>query len=113
MPDGRTCQPFANGVAATVRLDDDIDRVDSIQVAGITIFSIVRSAGDADSGNAVKPQRVAVRLALDERHLPRLARILDAVKAIQERPRSGPPPKAISVERNAYASYAGKWVMTV
>ena len=85
MPDSGTRQPFPHGIAAAIRLEDDVDRLDPIQVPSITLFAPVGGTRDAERRNLMEPKRVAVRFAFDQNHVPRFMRLVEAVKAIQAR----------------------------
>ena len=85
MPDNGTRQPFPHGIAAAIRLDDDVDRLDPVQVPGIALFAPVGGTRDAECGNLVEPKGMAVRFAFHQNHLPRFMRLVEAVKAIQAR----------------------------
>ena len=85
MPDSGTRQPFSHGIATAIRLDNDVDRLDPVQVPGITLFAPVGGTRDAERRNLVEPKGVAVRFAFDQNHVPRFMRVVEAVKAIQAR----------------------------
>jgi hypothetical protein len=85
MPDCGTGQPLPNGVATAIRLDDDVDRLNPIQVPSIALFAPICGAGYAKGRNPVKPEGVTVGFAFDQGHLPFPPRVRKTVKAVQAR----------------------------
>ena len=76
-------QPLPNGIATAIRLDDDVDRLDPVQVPSITLFAPIGGTGYAERRNPVEPERVAVGLPFDQNHLASFLRLGETVKAVE------------------------------
>src|SRR5262245_42804085 len=101
MPDRRTRQPFFYGVATVIRLDDNVNRLNPVQVRSVALLTPVWRAGYAKGRNPVEPKGVAVGFALDQDDLAPLLRLGKTVEAVQARLGPRLPTKAVTVERNS------------
>jgi hypothetical protein len=100
MPDCGTGQPLPNGIATVIRLGDDVDCLNPIQVPSVALLPPVRSAGYAKGRNPVKSKGVAVGFAFDQDDLSRLLHLGKTVEAVQARLGPRFPTKTVTVERN-------------
>src|SRR4051812_16003307 len=101
MSDGRLSNPLAHRFAAAIRLNDHVDLVDALEVRRIAIFAPMSCAGNTQRRDAVVPERVNVRLALDQDHLPSVSRFVETVQSIQLRLRTGLPTKPVALKGNS------------
>ena len=88
-------------VATPLRLVNDENRFDPIQVMRIALLTPVTDAGDAKRGNPVEPERVAVGFPLDQHHKSSAARIGEMVKAVEAGFAARFPTEAITFKPNA------------
>src|SRR5436309_3030488 len=70
--DARLRQPLRDATAA-IGLGDEIDRLDAFKMMGVAVLFPVPYTGHPDRRDAVVPERLAVDLGLDQRHMAGLA----------------------------------------
>src|SRR5438876_9870956 len=78
----RLREPFYDGLAPTVRLDNDVDAGNASQVSCPRLVPGCRSR-DADGRDAVEPKRVTVRFPLDQHGIASAASSAQPPQAIQ------------------------------
>ena len=89
-------QPFAHGLATAVRLNDDKDRLDSIEVINVAVFAPIGGARKAKRGNAMGPQGMAVGFSFDQHHVSGLVGFGEPLLAIKANFGPGFPAEAIA-----------------
>jgi hypothetical protein len=60
MPDIGSRKPSFDRITPTIRLEDDVDSLDPVEVASIAILAPIGSAGYAKGRKSMKPQGMAV-----------------------------------------------------
>src|SRR5262249_12881045 len=101
--EGCSREPLAQGGSALVRLDDDVDGRDAVEVLG-PLVAPARGSGKPERGKAVVPERLAVALPLDHHHEPCRPGLADAGEPVQAWLGAAPPPEPrAAVERTAEA----------
>ena len=74
-----------HSIATAIGLDDDINRINPVEMTGVALLPPVGGAWYADRGNPVKPKGVAIRFSFDQSHLSLLPRLGQAVEAVEAR----------------------------
>jgi hypothetical protein len=85
-------------MATAIRLDDDVDCLEPIEVPHVAVFPPVSGTRDAERGNPVVPKGVTIRFALNQDDLARLLHIGKTTEAVEAGLGSRFPTKAVTIE---------------
>src|SRR5215207_4899422 len=100
MPDGRLRKPLPHGLAAAVRLDHDIDRLNPVEVLRVPVLPPVVRTRNADSRDTVVPEGVNVGLAFDQDDGTGIPRLGETIEPVELRLRTCLPTEAVALKRN-------------
>src|SRR5215211_5127297 len=90
----RGAELLSKRLTALIRLEDDVDPLDALQVLGKLLLPVV-GAGNAESRDALIPERLSVTLTLDQHHVAGLLDVLKAPQAVELRLASRTPPEPL------------------